>query len=149
MSSSPSLDSSESLESSSDSSESLEPSTISDGSFDSNAFSNASLESSSDSMDDAVENTSRIIAPTQETKMRKTVTHEIVSMVVRQIRRKEQPSIKIVSEDVGLGCSAVHKLLRELREGKHDYGDFVVYRPAKKVRNRSSPKSCPDGRVTS
>ena len=134
MSSSPSLESSESVEPDTFSSESLESSTDSSESGESSTDSSESLESSSDSMDDPIENNRRVMTPTPETKTRKTITHEVVSLVIRQISRKNRPSVKVISENVGLACSTVHKLLRELREGKHDYGDFVVYRPVKKGR---------------
>ena len=123
MSSSPSLDWSQDLERPTDSSESI-------NSLDSSEI----VELRTDPTDDTVENNPRAIAPTQETKRRKTITHEIVSMVVRQISRKDRPTIKVISENVGLARSTVLKLLRELREGKYDYGDFVVYRPTKKGR---------------
>ena len=52
-------------------------------------------------------------------------------MVITQISRENRPPIKQVAENVGLAVSTVKKLLKELREGKWDVGDFVVYNPPK------------------
>ena len=93
-----------------------------------------SLESSSDSSDQTDAPPLPIPLPNPERKTRKTITQDIVRMVVIQVSRKERPPIKQIAENVGLAPSTVYKLLRELREGKHDYGDFVLYSPAKRGR---------------
>ena len=73
-------------------------------------------------------------------KPRKTITQEIVRLVIEQASRDNRPSDKQIAANVGISYGALMTLLKNIHEGKYDFHDEIVYIPEKKGRKRIMTK---------
>ena len=67
-------------------------------------------------------------------KKRKTITPEIVRLVVEQARREKRPSNKEIAANVGISYQTLLNLLKKINNGELDCEDGVLYVPEKKGR---------------
>ena len=68
--------------------------------------------------------------------LRKTITQEIVRLVLEQASRKKRPSNKEIAANVGISYQTILNLLKKINDGEYDFEDVVVYIPEKKGRKR-------------
>ena len=67
-------------------------------------------------------------------KPRKTITREIVRLVIVQTKRDKRPSNAEIAANVGISYGALLNLLKKINEGRYDFEDQVVFIPEKKGR---------------